>query len=299
MKKSGTLLSRVAMVTLPLAMLASCGGGTQQANTVIKDPAKLLAETAQKTQATSFKMDGKMIMKMNAGGTEVNAELPISGITDPVAKRQEISMDMTPMMKAISEGMGGGVDLLGELGDMKILMKGIDGTLWMKAGMLTKTIGSDKWVAMNAKDLGIEESELWSGVGGNDPTAGLTYLKGLSGENIQTIGQEKIRGADTTHFRAEVDSEKLAATSASQKKNMEKAGITGTFPMDIWVDSEGRTARTEMEIKGAQAGMDVKITMSVDYFDFGTKVDVTAPADADVVSADSIPGFTEALKQNR
>ena len=125
----------------------------------------------------------------------------------------------------------------------------------------------------------------------NDPTSGLQMLRGA--DSVVTVGTEDIRGTQTTHYRLVIDIEKaIAAAPASTRDAMTKLAnlyTVKTFPMDVWLDSQGRVNRFQQTIDPSTihlpAGVSAQnnpfaagpITMTYDMYDFGAPVDVQVP----------------------
>ncbi len=288
------------LVVLPIAaLLAGCAGGKKpQANTLIGDPKQVLSATMQKTQATSFRIDGKLEFSIDGAGKSMSGSAPISGVMDPAAKRQDVIIDMTPMMKTIMSGVNGTDELPAMFNDFKIEMRGIDDKVYVKSAAFSMLTGDKApWVEMDPKELGVDTNQLWSGIGASDPTAGLSYLNSLDVDApIETVGNEEIRGMAATHYRAEVDTAKVAAAFPNTKKQLDASALPAKFPIDVWINNDGRTVRTTTDFTMAQGGSGMKAKISVDYFDFGTKVDVQAPPASDVRSVDDIPALKDQLK---
>lgn len=132
----------------------------------------------------------------------------------------------------------------------------------------------------------------------NDPAATLDTLRGVSGE-VNRVGTEKVRGVETTHYRATLDMKKAAAAvppnrRATFDRFAEQLDIA-TMPMEVWVDGDGRTRKMSYSIDlskaAAQAGSaepGLKMAMVVELYDFGVKVDATPPPATQVNDAASL-----------
>jgi hypothetical protein len=166
-------------------------------------------------------------------------------------------------------------------------------TIYMRSELFAAGLKSGKkWLKFDlakvSKGLGIDLSQL--GQVGQDPSQSMQMLKAIGGD-VKKVGDEKVRGVDTTHYSATVDFDRYpAAVPASDRAAVRKSidsliKLTGqrTVPVDVWVDDDkvvrrfGQTITTKIPGAGS---MQVKMTM--DFYDFGTKVDVTAPPAAPV-----------------
>ncbi len=125
-----------------------------------------------------------------------------------------------------------------------------------------------------------------------DPTQQLEALKDVG--SVERIGQQKIRGASTIHYRAVMNLRKAAAQEGPEVKKaydkmIEQMG-TSEIPMDVWLDEQGRARRFAMDMTmtvpvpaadpsagGATTEEKIRFTMTEDIFDFGVPVNVTPP----------------------
>ena len=161
-------------------------------------------------------------------------------------------------------------------------------TIYMRSKLFGAGLESGKkWLKFDlskvSKDLGIDLAQL--GQVGQDPSQSMQMLKAIGGD-VKKVGEEKVRGVDTTHYSATVDFAKYpaavpASDRAAVKKSMDNLiKLTGqrTVPVDVWVDDDkvvrrfGQTIKTKLPGAGS---MQMKMTM--DFYDFGTKVDVKKP----------------------
>jgi hypothetical protein len=115
----------------------------------------------------------------------------------------------------------------------------------------------------------------------NDPTQMLQYLRATSGK-IDKVGEEDVRGVETTHYRANVDLDKVAEQAPPNLRKTFRASIQSLkrglgrskIPVDVWVDGDNLVRRLQEHLTIAGGG---KIDFSVDFYDFGTPVSVSAP----------------------
>ncbi|KAA0935602.1 hypothetical protein [Streptomyces apricus] len=106
----------------------------------------------------------------------------------------------------------------------------------------------------------------------------------LASGNVKKVGEEKVRGEDTTHYSGTVDVADLAGQSsnlsadqlADLKRQLQQAGVT-TETIDIWVnDDDLLVKKTE---KGELATGSMSSTAY--YSDYGVDVSVEEPAAGD------------------
>ena len=144
-----------------------------------------------------------------------------------------------------------------------------------------------KWLKFDlaklSKGLGIDLSQLAQV--GQDPSQSMQMLKAVGGD-VKRVGEEKVRGVDTTRYRATVEFDKYPAAvppsdRAAVRKSIESlVKLTGqrSIPVDVWVDGDKVVRRVGQTIKTKVPGAgSMQMKMIIEYHDFGTKVDVKAP----------------------
>lgn len=119
-----------------------------------------------------------------------------------------------------------------------------------------------------------------------NPAETLQYLKGAS-DDVTRVGEATIRGTTTEHYRLTVDLQRAAGRIPEPKRarflQALKAFGSTTLPIDVWVDDQGRVRRMSFSAQmqlGAQGS--ARIEETLDLFDFGVPVAVTAPPPSEV-----------------
>ena len=123
--------------------------------------------------------------------------------------------------------------------------------------------------------------------GGSDPTQFLTYLK-AAGAQTQTLGSQTIRGVATTHYAVTVNLQHYArliptADRAAARKSIQRLISTigsSTLHMQVWVDHHNFARRLYLSFPECVAQQHLRLALTMDLFDFGTKATVTLPTDA-------------------
>ncbi|MFI8926567.1 hypothetical protein ACIG3E_02620 [Streptomyces sp. NPDC053474] len=106
----------------------------------------------------------------------------------------------------------------------------------------------------------------------------------LASGDVKKVGEEKVRGVNTTHYSGTVDvaelAEKSSGLSASQlsdmKRQLEQAGVT-TETVDIWVNDENLLVK-KVEKGQMKTG---ELAATAYYSDYGTAVSAKEPPAAD------------------
>ncbi len=122
------------------------------------------------------------------------------------------------------------------------------------------------------------------------PTRQLVYLRGVAG-SVDKLGTGKVRGKQTTHYRAVVDLNKAAAKGGPKTQRacgeIERQLGTSELPVEVWLDGQGRVRRFLMSVTTpvsdtSSTGTDhhkarAKTTIVEEFYGFGTPVEVNPP----------------------
>jgi hypothetical protein len=107
------------------------------------------------------------------------------------------------------------------------------------------------------------------------------------------VGTTRVRGVETTHYRANVDLDKaLAEASAREraqtKTALEMFGGQKEMPVDVYIDDAGRVRRMELEYKLESEGNAFETKLKMELFDFGTRVAFKRPPASQVADLSSL-----------
>jgi hypothetical protein len=123
-------------------------------------------------------------------------------------------------------------------------------------------------------------------------------------------GEEDVRGETATRYDLTVDLERAAEESAEDANQtfqglVQQTGVS-ELDMQVWIDGDERVNRiaytldlsqadvdqmaTELETEGVEADVEAEptgeVTVTVEYFDFGTELTIEVPGDENVVDID-------------
>jgi hypothetical protein len=256
-------MRRLGGLAALVALLAACGGGGNggeaaappggEAATPIAAAATETAEAESYRSSIVLEYEGSEGPVRIAGEGEFQAEPPRGRLTMNVAQA------------------GSRTDVAGT----EIVYDGH--VLYMTAPGAAG--GAEKrWVAM---DLG-EEGRLGqlNGFDRTDPAQSLAYLHAAN--DVEEVGTEEVRGAETTHYRLTVDLREAAERAPEYRAVIEqslKAGSEAEVPADVWVDGDGRVRRVRMVYAGVPTaeGTSAEVTVTTELYDFGADVSVEPP----------------------
>jgi hypothetical protein len=119
----------------------------------------------------------------------------------------------------------------------------------------------------------------------------LDQIRSVSGD-VEKVGSEKVRGVETTHYKAEVDLRKYPDRLPEAQREQARVAVeklvdmtgTSTYPMELWIDDDDLVRRVNVSYDLNTPGQDGKssFSMTMEFFDFGTPVDVSPPPKKDV-----------------
>ncbi|HET6657530.1 MAG TPA: LppX_LprAFG lipoprotein [Gaiellaceae bacterium] len=267
------------LLALVLALAASaCGGSSQPAAEQAPQDAIVLA-AAKTKDAGTYKADTTASSEL-AGQT-----FEMSGTGEFDGENQRGQMTMTTSIA--------GQDL-----DMEMVYALPAIYVRYPPGLLPGMPAGKPWVKLDLEKLGREAgldlNQLMQ-VGQSDPSQGLQFLSGAS--DVQSVGQEDVRGVPTTHYKGTVDLQALAEKNPALKDSVDQliqqSGVT-EVPIEVWIDDEGFVRRMKQSLEGAAAGSGVKmdLTTTTELYDFGTDVNVEEPP------ADQVVDFSELMGQS-
>jgi len=215
--------------------------------------ATLISESVDKTaERQNARISGQVTIEVD-GETKT---LPLEGALDFRSGAFEFAYDLSRL----------GVPSA----DTTIRARMVDGVMYVSFGdvagsagrALSSILDGKEWLALDLGSLGMgADNATGGGLAQADPGGVLDLLREIG--EVTTIGNETLRGVPTTHYRGMIDAVSV--------------------PVDVWVDGEGRARKISATVD--RAG--IKVATEIEYYDFGTELDVSAP------SADEVLDFSE------
>ena len=292
-RRSHALLA--ALVALLAVTAAGCGGSA-----VAVPELASFNSVAQKSSAADsarFELTAEIAMP----GVEKALSFSAAGGFDTPAKRAHLTFDLSSvaeLLKGLGSGFGGTVT--GDLGspeDWKLEVIQDGDTAYIRFPLIAKDLPAGKtWIKGDAKDLSNADAGQMSQFGslaGTDPRDVFGLLKAVSG-SIEAVGTEKIRGVETSHYRATIDMAKVEQlVPEAQRQSLggldqsaKQAGLT-ELPLEIWIDSDQRVRKLSIDLDAKQPGTDasVKAAVVVELYDYGAPLELELPPADQVADA--------------
>ncbi len=244
-------------------------------------------------------------LEMTFPGSEEPFGFSGTGAFDTTADRASLSFDMSSfasMLGGLFAGMAGSD--APDLDDpdawrIETIQDGL--VMYMRFPAVADQLPEGKsWVRMDLRSAGkvqgFDFSQLEQ-LTSNDPRKILEYLRAVSGE-IETVGTEKLRGVETTHYRATVDLRRYDTLVPPAKQEelktmlgeiVEQSGI-GDVPVDVWVDELGLVRKLTMAFSATQPGTteSATVSMAFELYDYGKDVEIDVPPASEIVDATTL-----------
>jgi|SRR5437588_8434639 len=268
-------LVRVSARSTPLAMVQASATTTQDAGTA---RVSATVKSASGPLANGVTLDGGFDFDSHRAALEIDpAKFGLTGV-GKIEAIADYSNGIVMYMKFPSQ-------FASEMG----------GKPWVKIDVnsLLKQAGVDVDIASLAQGQS------------NDPTQGLSMVRGA--DSVIKVGPEQVRGEDTTHYKIIVNLDKaIAEAPADERDTLNKVAAiytVRTFPVDLWLDSEGRVHRFQQTIDPNNIRLPAALqanspfvgptTVTYDLYDFGAAIDAKIPP------ADQVTDFNTLLQQGR
>jgi hypothetical protein len=163
------------------------------------------------------------------------------------------------------------------------------GDLYMHSPQLGGALGSSApWMLVRSEVFGDLLQGDASGAGmSNSPTQQLDALKDASYQ-VAEVGPERVNGVETTHYKALIDTDKLADHLKSEvtgelgdliEKSMDQVS---SATVDVWIDPDGLLRReTSTSIMGSLGSF----TTTMDFSHYGIRPNIRIPSGPEVYDA--------------
>jgi hypothetical protein len=258
---------------------AGCGGATGSALSL--DP---VAAAATKTQ--------------QAGGARVRFAIHFAGANRSAAITGAGTIDGESSKLTFEAAPGSALSQLGG-GSMQVisLQQNGDYVLYLQLGALASQLpGGKHWVELDVsklgKSAGVDLGKLLSG--SQIQPGDLLSMLEAEGAKIRNLGSATVDGAATTRYHVTIDTAKaLESNGLSSPLLAGAAAAVPTVPVDAWIGKDGLLRRIKIAAATAQG----RFGMTMDLYDYGANVNVSAPPSSDVFDAtqlaqQGIPSFS-------
>ena len=151
-------------------------------------------------------------------------------------------------------------------GKVKFFMVAAGTHIYISSELFGSLPGGRKWMGMDFPST----SESTSTVGANDSAEqGFKMLEEAG--DVRKVGEEKILGVETTHYRGTLNHSDPKSSGGHPK-------------IEAWVDGQERVRRMRLVGSPSRSNLD----MTMDFFDFGKVPPITMPDPSEVFDATSL-----------
>ena len=259
---------------------------------------KAIQQAMQKTGAAA---SGHFSFTLAVTGASTNGAIAISGsgAYDTTHKTGQVTVDLGALSSLLA-GAAKGASIPKTI-DVVVA----NNTVYVHLPALASQVKKGaEWLSFNTKSLpsSVTKTVNPSTLAKVNPQKVLAQL--TSSVTVHKIGTATVRGTKTTHYRVVVNAGKVVsilpkAQQATEAKALRQANLK-TLNIEVYVDGSGYVRRVTTGVshlvlqKGSPAA---GFHLSVDLYDFGTHVSVTAPPASKTVDGSKllqqlIPGTT-------
>ncbi|MEZ0163494.1 DUF6612 family protein [Kineococcus sp. LSe6-4] len=251
--------------------LGACGGGDDSASgtssqgTSTSSPAtQLTAFEAVKASAQNSKEAGSAKFALTMTGTGEAAsmgDVSAEGSFDSTASAVEMTMTLPQ-----------------QAGGSKVTMRVVDGSAYLSGAPLT---AEGQWVQVPLDQMGatgLDTAQM-------DPSKQLEQLDAVA-DDVRELPAQDVRGVQARGYSGTIDPAKALEQLPAEQRTEEAeqaAAQVGPIPFTLYVDDQDRPVRLTQEVTVEGSTLNVQM----DFFDWGTDVDVAAP---DPASVTQMPG---------
>ena len=241
-----------ALVALLAAVAAGCGGSAMAVPEL--SSFTNAAQTSAAADSARFSLEAKVAMS----GIDKKLSFSADGGFDTPAKRSQMSVDLSSFAELL-EGLGSslGGKVTGDLGspdDWKLEVIQDGETAYVHFPLLAKQLPDGKtWVKGDARSLSradADELKQFGSLAGTDPRDVFGLLEAVSG-SIEAVGTDEIRGVQTSHYRATIDTAKVEKlVPDAQRQTLGGLGESGRakIPVDVWIDADHRLRKLAIDL---------------------------------------------------
>lgn len=238
----------LALAVLSLPALAACGASDPVASGEVS---AAVAKTAESGSS-----------RIEISGMDGDKPILLSGVADYERRLASFRFEKAP-----KDWKGGA---------RQEAFRVVDRTIYADSGALGRAAAgqqkSKPWIKFDYEGEDVTLGTLLFPFPFVDPGRLLATFQKVGGD-VETLGEEPVRGVPTDRYRLTLDLERLIETAparnrAALRQELEKRQRQ-LEPVEIWIDDAGLARRMRFVIDSDP--------VSIDFFDFGIGVDVQAP----------------------
>jgi hypothetical protein len=153
---------------------------------------------------------------------------------------------------------------------------------FLPAGKEWISLNLEKAAALNGTPL-----ESLKTLATSDPTSSMKYLEAVIADDTKKVGDERVRGVDTTHLHVVVDLDKASELAEPEQRpaldQLRQAFGSSRLPLDVWIDEDNRLRAEELNVPAQETGG--ISSLRFELYDYGVEVDTPSPPHSQTVDA--------------
>lgn len=257
----------LALATIALFLFGVIGAATVRPTSGEEN--RLVSAAAATTRTGTARVS--MAMDMSFGGDQMTAKG--EGLADFEGERTSMTMELP------AAG-----------GTMRMVADGT--TVYVQGATFQAVAQGKQWVSMDTARMSASPLPgMGTGAGGTDVLSSLRALqdKGVV-RQVREVGTDEVRGVRTVKYEGEFDPEALVDSMSGATKEVREAlrqVRMDSASMAVWVGDDDLVRRMTSTFSMSMAGTEVKMSMSIDLFDFGIPVQIDIPPPDQVHPMDS------------
>ena len=166
-----------------------------------------------------------------------------------------------------------------------------DSIAYIESGAFPGAPTDTEWISIDFEAVGAQmginlEAFRQNGAGQ------LAYLSEVA--DVEKVGTETVRDAETTHYRFVADLAALAENGPEELRPSyeQLIQITGAeeIPTQVWIDGDDLVRRIVTDFEIEQQGQQISQQSTIEYYEFGVEVDVQPPPESDTVDITELGG---------
>ncbi|MDQ3661223.1 MAG: hypothetical protein M3454_09240 [Actinomycetota bacterium] len=255
-----------------LLLLIACGDDPSPSS---GEAARSLATASEKTLQEHSSKVSVSVSVDSSDGTLPQGGYRAEGAFDYSTSKGHMSVDLGKLPVAAGS----------DSGSVEVVFD--DSVIYMKLPGLQESLPTSKaWVRIDVKELQRQSdgASQFNAFGQADPSQYLQFLQGAG--KVEELGSETVREVETTRYKAVVDlSEAVKQAPAEMRQSVTeaiKASGSKSVPVNAWIDSEGLLRRVRYSYGGVEQTGGLSSSITVDFYDFGTTVEVRPPSEGQV-----------------
>lgn len=179
----------------------------------------------------------------------------------------------------------------GPVGSIRMEGVGDKSLIYMRSKFLTAGLPpGDEWLAIQPGLGGAGQTAIANNTG----SEGQLEMLRATGGDVEDLGEAEVRGVTTTRYAGTIDLSRYAGrlagegkgTAAHEYEQLAKA-MPAPIPVEAWLDDAGlvRQMRMVMPIPLEDGGPEVKMDMTMAFFDFGAAPKIELPSRGEAFDA--------------